>query len=245
MSFTVFGDLGSGAFSAEAVLAEAGPFERGTRGMASSIGLGLALARPDLRVFVLDGDGSLLMNLGSLATIGSTTPANLVLIVWDNQDYGTTGGQPTAELLLAGLPQRLGQLGLDQAGGDGILDDGPPLGPYPLRMTFDGRLVQGPGVGGGADGGRVVHGPSRIGSIGSESIVPRPYPAGEETGPSRPPIGPGADRGGDTVAFRRGPLAQLVAHLHDAQGVTGSSPVRPTTVMSQLFWDLRTLRRYL
>jgi thiamine pyrophosphate-dependent acetolactate synthase large subunit-like protein len=65
-------------------------------GLASSIGLGLALARPDLRVFVVDGDGSLLMNLGSLATIGWTRPTNLVLIVWDNQLYGTTGGQDTA-----------------------------------------------------------------------------------------------------------------------------------------------------
>ena len=65
-------------------------------GLASSIGLGLALARPDLRVFVVDGDGSLLMNLGSLATIGWTRPPNLVLIVWDNQVYGTTGGQDTA-----------------------------------------------------------------------------------------------------------------------------------------------------
>ena len=68
----------------------------GSMGLASSIGLGLALARPELRIFVVDGDGSLLMNLGSLATIGWTRPANLVLIVWDNQVYGTTGGQDTA-----------------------------------------------------------------------------------------------------------------------------------------------------
>jgi thiamine pyrophosphate-dependent acetolactate synthase large subunit-like protein len=68
----------------------------GSMGLASSMGLGLAIARPDLRVFVLDGDGSLLMNLGSLATIGWTRPANLVLIVWDNGEYGTTGGQDTA-----------------------------------------------------------------------------------------------------------------------------------------------------
>jgi thiamine pyrophosphate-dependent acetolactate synthase large subunit-like protein len=68
----------------------------GSMGLASSVGLGLALARPDLRIFVVDGDGSLLMNLGSLATIGWTRPANLVLIVWDNQVYGTTGGQDTA-----------------------------------------------------------------------------------------------------------------------------------------------------
>jgi thiamine pyrophosphate-dependent acetolactate synthase large subunit-like protein len=65
-------------------------------GLASSIGLGLAIARPDLRVFVLDGDGSLLMNLGSLATVGWERPENLVIVVWDNGEYGTTGGQQTA-----------------------------------------------------------------------------------------------------------------------------------------------------
>ena len=68
----------------------------GSMGLASSIGLGLAMAKPALRVFVLDGDGSLLMNLGSLATIGWVQPANLILIVWDNGEYGTTGGQETA-----------------------------------------------------------------------------------------------------------------------------------------------------
>jgi hypothetical protein len=57
----------------------------GQHGLASSIGLGLAMARPDLRVFVLDGDGSLLMNLGSLATIGWRRPANLVVDRWDNE----------------------------------------------------------------------------------------------------------------------------------------------------------------
>src|SRR6185503_3491017 len=67
----------------------------GSMGLASSVGLGLAVARPDLRVFVLDGDGSLLMNLGSLATIGLLQPANLVLVVMDNEEYATTGGQAT------------------------------------------------------------------------------------------------------------------------------------------------------
>jgi thiamine pyrophosphate-dependent acetolactate synthase large subunit-like protein len=67
----------------------------GSMGVASSIGLGLALARPDLRVFVVDGDGSLLMNLGSLATIGLLQPPNLVLVVVDNEAYATTGGQAT------------------------------------------------------------------------------------------------------------------------------------------------------
>jgi len=67
----------------------------GSMGQISSMGLGLALARPDLKVIVLDGDGSLLMNLGSLATIARKRPPNLVHIVWDDEVYETTGGQPT------------------------------------------------------------------------------------------------------------------------------------------------------
>jgi thiamine pyrophosphate-dependent acetolactate synthase large subunit-like protein len=68
----------------------------GSMGLASSIALGVALACPDRPVIAVDGDGSLLMNLGSLATIGSCQPSNLVVLVWDNEAYGTTGGQPTA-----------------------------------------------------------------------------------------------------------------------------------------------------
>jgi len=64
-------------------------------GMASSIGLGLAMARPDRKVIVLDGDGAILMNLNSLATEASKAPANLIHIVWDNGQYQITGGQPT------------------------------------------------------------------------------------------------------------------------------------------------------
>ena len=63
-------------------------------GMASSIGLGLALARPDKRVIVLDGDGALLMNLGSLATATMAGVPNLVHVVWDNGGWEITGAQP-------------------------------------------------------------------------------------------------------------------------------------------------------
>jgi phosphonopyruvate decarboxylase len=63
-------------------------------GKASSTGLGIALALPHQRVWVLDGDGSLLMNLGSLVTIAAMRPANLVHVVMDNRIYWTTGGQP-------------------------------------------------------------------------------------------------------------------------------------------------------
>ena len=64
-------------------------------GMASSMGLGLAMAQPGRRVIVLDGDGALLMNLGSLCTEAVRKPANLIHVVWDNRQYQLTGGQPT------------------------------------------------------------------------------------------------------------------------------------------------------
>jgi thiamine pyrophosphate-dependent acetolactate synthase large subunit-like protein len=84
----------------------------GSMGLASSIGLGLAMAQPQRRVVVLDGDGSLLMNLGSLATIGWVRPANLILIVWDNALYGTTGGQATATAHHADLAKAAVAMGL-------------------------------------------------------------------------------------------------------------------------------------
>ncbi len=64
-------------------------------GMASSIGLGLAMARPHQNVIVLDGDGSLLMNLNSLPTAAARSPQNLIHIIWDNRQFELTGGQPT------------------------------------------------------------------------------------------------------------------------------------------------------
>ena len=77
------------------------PFDRprnfymwNSMGMASSIALGVALARPELRVVVLDGDGSILMNLGSLATEITSGVTNLVHVIWDNGGWEITGGQP-------------------------------------------------------------------------------------------------------------------------------------------------------
>jgi sulfopyruvate decarboxylase subunit beta len=64
-------------------------------GHATSVGLGLALAQPDRRVIVLSGDGSLLMNLGSLVTISAESPANLVIVVFVNRVYEVTGAQVT------------------------------------------------------------------------------------------------------------------------------------------------------
>ena len=68
----------------------------GSMGLASSIGLGVALKNTKKKIFVFDGDGNILMNLGSLITIGITKPKNLVHIIFDNSSHESTGGQPTA-----------------------------------------------------------------------------------------------------------------------------------------------------
>ncbi len=65
-------------------------------GLASSLGLGLALFRPKSKVVVFDGDGSLLMNLGSLTTMARYAPPNLVHVVFDNESLLSVGGFPTA-----------------------------------------------------------------------------------------------------------------------------------------------------
>lgn len=65
-------------------------------GLASSVGLGIALARPALPVVVLDGDGSVLMNLGALTTIARYRPRNLVHVIFDNESLLSVGGFPTA-----------------------------------------------------------------------------------------------------------------------------------------------------
>ncbi|MDD1759150.1 MAG: sulfopyruvate decarboxylase subunit beta [Methanothrix sp.] len=83
----------------------------GSMGLASSIGLGLALAQPGKKIMVLDGDGSVLMNLGTLATIAAHAPDNYLLVILDNCCYGSTGSQPTCTHLgtdLAGMARAAG-----------------------------------------------------------------------------------------------------------------------------------------
>jgi thiamine pyrophosphate-dependent acetolactate synthase large subunit-like protein len=67
----------------------------GSMGLAAPIALGVAIAQPQRQVFALEGDGSLLMQLGTLGTIAAAKPKNLAVIVWDNGAYQITGGQPT------------------------------------------------------------------------------------------------------------------------------------------------------
>lgn len=72
----------------------------GSMGVAAAIGLGLALAKPEKKIVVFDGDGNVLMGMGTLATIGALKPANLIHVVFDNEVYGTTGNQPTYSRLV-------------------------------------------------------------------------------------------------------------------------------------------------
>jgi thiamine pyrophosphate-dependent acetolactate synthase large subunit-like protein len=118
-------------------------------GHATGLGLGLALAGPERGVIVVNGDGSMLMNLGSLVTLAAH-PANVYLIVMDNQMYEVTGGQPTAgagRIDFAGLARSAGFRRVYhfetreawRAGGAEALA-GP--GPVFLWLRIEGRLCQ-------------------------------------------------------------------------------------------------------
>ena len=75
----------------------------GSMGLAFPIALGVALAQPKRRVFALEGDGSLLMQLGALSTIATLKPKNLTMIVMDNGIYQITGAQPTPGAAVADI----------------------------------------------------------------------------------------------------------------------------------------------
>lgn len=68
----------------------------GSMGQGISIGLGLALAQPERSVVVMEGEGSVLLNMSALATIGMQAPSNLTLVIWDNEQWQITGGQAVA-----------------------------------------------------------------------------------------------------------------------------------------------------
>jgi len=94
MQAIAVGGLGASTYD----IAAAGDHDRnlylwGAMGGAVMIGLGLALAQPNLPVVVITGDGEMLMGLGSLATVGLQAPGNLSIVVLDNESYGETGGQ--------------------------------------------------------------------------------------------------------------------------------------------------------
>jgi thiamine pyrophosphate-dependent acetolactate synthase large subunit-like protein len=87
----------------------------GSMGLAAPIALGVALAQPERRVIALEGDGSLLMQLGALATIANVNPKNLLIVVWDNGAYQITGAQPAATAGLANLVEIARGAGIAQS----------------------------------------------------------------------------------------------------------------------------------
>ena len=139
-------------------------------GMASSVGLGLAIARPEWRVIILDGDGAALMNLNGMITVGWRAPANLLWLVVENGVYLETGGQPIATSRSANLVQIARGAGIPNAASAAtpaelvvLLDRGlaepgptlivarvgadttrevPPLDPVRLKHRFMDQLLQ-------------------------------------------------------------------------------------------------------
>lgn len=86
----------------------------GAMGLCSSIALGMALGTRE-KVISLDGDGSLLMNMGTIATIGREKPDNLIVIVWDNEEWGQTGHQPSHTAISTDLEQAARACGISCA----------------------------------------------------------------------------------------------------------------------------------
>jgi phosphonopyruvate decarboxylase len=131
-------------------------------GAACMMGLGLALARPDKRVLVVNGDGELLMNVGALATIAVVDPANLAILCVDNGHYGETGWQKSHTSLGVDLEKVAIGCGIkhactvaskaDLAGGARLLREAngtcfvvlrvKPTDPAPFKRNFDASLLR-------------------------------------------------------------------------------------------------------
>jgi thiamine pyrophosphate-dependent acetolactate synthase large subunit-like protein len=134
----------------------------GSLGLASSIGLGVALARPRRRVLVLDGDGNVLMNLGALATIAAAAPPNLLHVCFDNGAHASTGGQPTVSdrVRLDDIARAAGYRAVARAESrDALVAEAPGVlareGPAFLLV----RVALGPP---GPPGPRIPHGPEEM-----------------------------------------------------------------------------------
>ena len=104
-------------------------------GLASSMGLGIALAKPDRQVVVLDGDGSVLMNLGGLTTLARYRPRNLVHVVFDNESLLSVGGFPTATATGSDLAGVAAAAGVPRTATVGTVDA--------FRSAFDEALGAG------------------------------------------------------------------------------------------------------
>ncbi len=148
----VIGGIGNSNFD----LWNAGPrpqnfYMLGSMGLAVPIALGVALAQPERRVFALEGDGSLLMQLGALATIANLKPRNLAIMVWDNAMYQITGAQPTASAGRADFVAIARGAGLEQSAWAADEEDFTALvarslsedGPWFVAAKIDGSAPKG------------------------------------------------------------------------------------------------------
>lgn len=121
----------------------------GSMGLASSVGLGLALKNRNNRVIILDGDGNILMGLGNMAMIGALKPGNLTHIILDNHVYGTTGNQPTLSSRLS-LSQMAKAAGYRRSccinSGSGLEETlsriSPETGPHFIQIKVDHRVTR-------------------------------------------------------------------------------------------------------
>jgi sulfopyruvate decarboxylase subunit beta len=120
----------------------------GCMGSAAAIGLGLALARPDDRILVIDGDGSLLMQLGTLVSVAGQAPANMYHVVMENGTYETSGGQDVPGRQVADLRAVAAAAGYRHAFRFASADEIHQELPRCLRLdgpVFISLLVAGPG----------------------------------------------------------------------------------------------------
>jgi len=122
----------------------------GSMGLLASLGLGLALLAPQRRVWVLDGDGSTLMSLGTLPLIATAGPPNLIHLILDNEAYESTGGQPSisASVDLAAVGQSCGYRHVDRVASLGELErtlaaDPPEAGPRLILVKVAIAPVEG------------------------------------------------------------------------------------------------------
>lgn len=141
----------------------------GSMGLASSIGLGVAMCRPDKKTIILDGDGNVLMSMGTLAMIGSAAPANLVHVVLDNEVYESTGSQRSLSVTIAldEVARSVGYLHVNKvtrkeevqtAFGELLAKKGPSLLLIKVEPSFDKST------------GRVTHTPEEIKSRFMKSL---------------------------------------------------------------------------
>jgi thiamine pyrophosphate-dependent acetolactate synthase large subunit-like protein len=132
----------------------------GSMGLAVPIGLGVALAQPQRRTFVLEGDGSLLMQLGSLGTVASTAPKNLAIVVFDNGMYQITGKQKTLTAASVDLVAMAKGAGLRQS--EWASDEAHFEALVGRALEGDGPWLIGARIDGGKPAGVTERDPARI-----------------------------------------------------------------------------------